>query len=47
MPLRAEEIGTIVYATIKEWVEKQQPKITHTMLVHEIHAELRRLSLES
>ena len=46
MPLEAEEIGTIVYATIDDWVEKQQPMITRTMLVHEIHAELRRLGLE-
>lgn len=47
MPLRATEIGAIVYARITEWVQNQHQTIARTVLVHEIHAELRRISQQS
>ena len=42
MPLSAEEIGTIVYAKMKDWVDEPE-QVAEVMLVHEIHSALRRL----
>lgn len=47
MPLKAAEIGSIVNASISEWIQNDKPPMAKTLLVHEIHSELRQLSKQS
>ena len=43
MPLRAAQIGATVQKSIEDWVSNDKPKTSKTLLVHEIHAQLRNL----
>ena len=43
MPLNASQIGATVQKSIEDWVRNDKPMISDTLLVHEIHAQLRNL----